>query len=99
MGTLKHSVGHSQVYTMRQLNQDTAGVIRQINEAGVPAAITRSGRFVALITPLANERVEGAVLDALLQASDNEAQLRGKQPIQGARSLEDVAKELGVNLP
>jgi antitoxin (DNA-binding transcriptional repressor) of toxin-antitoxin stability system len=39
------------VYTMRQLNQNTAYVIEQVEKNG-PALITRLGRFVAVIRPL-----------------------------------------------
>jgi len=56
------------VYTMRELNQRTAEVIKEINESGKPGVITRHGRFVALITPLANKDVEAAVLSAVLAA-------------------------------
>lgn len=50
------------VYTMRQLNQDTAGVIAEINRSGRPAAITKHGRFVALIQPLEGAQIETKVL-------------------------------------
>jgi antitoxin (DNA-binding transcriptional repressor) of toxin-antitoxin stability system len=39
------------VYTMRQLNQNTASVIEQVEKNGA-ALITRLGRFVAVIRPL-----------------------------------------------
>lgn len=39
------------VYTMRQLNQNTASVIEQVEKNG-SALITRLGRFVAIIKPL-----------------------------------------------
>lgn len=56
------SLSEANVYTMRQLNQDTARVIEQINDSGVPAAITKHGRFVALIQPLAGAAIESMVL-------------------------------------
>jgi antitoxin (DNA-binding transcriptional repressor) of toxin-antitoxin stability system len=43
--------GKPGIYTMRQLNQQTAFVMDQIDKNG-PALITRLGRFVAVITPL-----------------------------------------------
>jgi antitoxin (DNA-binding transcriptional repressor) of toxin-antitoxin stability system len=51
------------VYTMRQLNQQTALVIDQIEKNG-PALITRLGRFVAMITPLRGD-VESRVLSEM----------------------------------
>lgn len=48
------------VYTMRQLNQQTAFVIGEIEKNG-PALITRHGRFVAAISPLRGD-LESRVL-------------------------------------
>jgi antitoxin (DNA-binding transcriptional repressor) of toxin-antitoxin stability system len=48
------------VYTMRQLNQQTAYVMDQIEKNG-PVLITRLGRFVARITPLRGD-LESRVL-------------------------------------
>lgn len=63
-------LGDAPIYTMRDLNQHTAEVIQQVNESGRPAAITRHGRFVALLTPLANANVESAMIDALLEETE-----------------------------
>ena len=49
-------------YTMHDLTEDTVRVLAEIQEAGKPAFITRHGRFVAVITPLAPGQVEGSVL-------------------------------------
>jgi antitoxin (DNA-binding transcriptional repressor) of toxin-antitoxin stability system len=51
------------IYTMRQLNQETATVIKEIGKNG-PALITRLGRFVVKITPL-DEEVESRVLSEM----------------------------------
>jgi antitoxin (DNA-binding transcriptional repressor) of toxin-antitoxin stability system len=51
------------VYTMRQLNQQTAFVMDQIEKNG-PSLITRLGRFVAMITPLRGD-VESRVLSEM----------------------------------
>ena len=48
------------VYTVRQLNQQTAYVMDQVEKSG-PALITRLGRFVAMITPL-HADIEARVL-------------------------------------
>ena len=50
------------VFTMRDLNQQTARVIEEIEKAGRPAVITRHGRFIAIITPLAPGQVESRIL-------------------------------------
>ncbi len=42
----------SQVVTLRQLSQDTAGVIQRLYESGEPAMLTRMGRPLAVIHPL-----------------------------------------------
>ena len=50
------------LFTMRELNQQTARIIEEIEKAGRPAIITRHGRFIAIITPLAPGQVESRVL-------------------------------------
>jgi antitoxin (DNA-binding transcriptional repressor) of toxin-antitoxin stability system len=53
------------VYTMRELNQQTARIMAEIEKSGKPAFITRHGRFVAFITPLAAGQVESRVLSEM----------------------------------
>lgn len=50
------------VYTMRDLNQQTARIMGEIEKTGKPAFITRRGRFVAIIAPVAPGQVESRVL-------------------------------------
>ena len=50
------------VYTMRDLNQQTARIMSEIERTGRTAFITRHGRFVATIVPLAQGQVESRVL-------------------------------------
>jgi antitoxin (DNA-binding transcriptional repressor) of toxin-antitoxin stability system len=50
------------VFTMRELNQQTARVIDEIEKAGKPAVITKHGRFVAIIRPLTPGQVESRIL-------------------------------------
>jgi antitoxin (DNA-binding transcriptional repressor) of toxin-antitoxin stability system len=52
-----------EVYTVRQLGQQTAFVIEQIDKNG-PALITRNGHFVATIRPLRGD-VESRVLSEM----------------------------------
>ena len=53
------------VFTMRDLNQQTPRLIKEIENTGRPAVITRHGRFIAHITPLAPGQVESRVLTAM----------------------------------
>ena len=46
----------------RDLNQQTARIMGEIEKTGKPAFITRHGRFVAIITPVAPGQVESRVL-------------------------------------
>jgi hypothetical protein len=50
------------VYTMRELNQQTARIMSEIENTGKTAFITRHGRFVAIIKPLVPGEVESRVL-------------------------------------
>ena len=89
-------ISSSHTYTMRELNQNTAKVIQEINEAGEPALITRQGRVVALITPLANERVEAAVLGAVLDEATNIRQLVGERTLESVEESGDVAEKADI---
>jgi len=50
---------------MRELDQQTVHIMSEIGKARKPAIITRDGRFVATITPLAPGRVESRVLSMI----------------------------------
>ena len=50
------------VYTMRDLNQQTSQIMSEIEQTGKTAFITKHGRFIATITPLAPGKVESLVL-------------------------------------
>lgn len=56
------SVEAAQVYSVTELNQHTAQVLEEINNSGRAAVVTKHGKFVALITPLAGMSVESVVL-------------------------------------
>lgn len=62
VGASGQSVEAVAVYTVSQLSQQCAQVLEQINASGRPAAVTRHGKFVAMITPLAGSQVESVVL-------------------------------------
>jgi antitoxin (DNA-binding transcriptional repressor) of toxin-antitoxin stability system len=75
------------VYTLADLIQDTARIMTEIEEAGKPAFITRRGRFVALITPLAPGEIEAPVLAAM--AREIGAQLSGQEAAATAAAREE----------
>ncbi|NIK56831.1 type II toxin-antitoxin system Phd/YefM family antitoxin [Kribbella shirazensis] len=86
--------GEVRVYRMRDLNQHTAGVLKDINDSGRPAFITRHGRFVAMITPLEGQNIEGRLIAALL---DEQAQ--GSPGATESLPTDALASRLGINLP
>ena len=62
------------VYTMRELNQQTARIMSEIEQTGKTAFITRHGRFVAIIKPLAPGQVESRVLAEMAREIGNRDQ-------------------------
>jgi antitoxin (DNA-binding transcriptional repressor) of toxin-antitoxin stability system len=84
------------VYTMRELNQDTAGTIQQINESGRPAVITRHGRFVAAIYPLAHTAVESRAVARALEDVEVRNQLLGHSTVGRIYSAQQSADEFCV---
>jgi antitoxin (DNA-binding transcriptional repressor) of toxin-antitoxin stability system len=99
---VKHDVtsGVDQVhlYTMRELNQDTAGTIEEINKTGLPGVITRHGRFVAVIYPLAGVPLEARVIARALEDVENRSQLIGESTVSGIVTAQDAATELDVEV-
>jgi prevent-host-death family protein len=79
------------IFKVSDLNQDTAGVLKQINEGGRPAVVTKHGRFIAMITPLEGRNVEGLLVDAVL---------RSENTLDAATTLstDELARALNVNL-
>jgi antitoxin (DNA-binding transcriptional repressor) of toxin-antitoxin stability system len=62
------------VYTMRELNQQTARIMSEIESSGRTAFITRHGRFVATIVPLTPGQVESRVLAEMAREIGNRDQ-------------------------
>lgn len=83
------------VVTMQQLSQDTGGVIRRLNEEGRPVAVTHHGRFVAMLTPLANEQVESEALSAAIDNAENRDQLTGERSVGPVVSIDELLQQLG----
>ena len=91
------------VYTVRDLNQRTASIISEIEMAGKPAFITRHGRFVAMITPLAAGQVESRVLAEMAreigEPTATDLQLLGTDRRQAPGCLPLLTAGFAVELP
>lgn len=62
------------VYTMRDLNQQTASIMSKIEKTGKPAFITRHGRFVAVIRPLSPGQAKSRILAEMAREVAQQAQ-------------------------
>lgn len=91
--------GQDRLYTMRELNQNTANVLREINDDGRPAIITRHGRFIAAIVPLASAGLEGKLANKLIDEIEQRGQLVGEHTLDDLRPSSQVVDECDVNLP
>lgn len=59
------------LYTLRQLHDNTAAIMEAVNTQNRPAVITRMGRFIALVQPLANiENLEGKLIGRAIECGD-----------------------------
>jgi antitoxin (DNA-binding transcriptional repressor) of toxin-antitoxin stability system len=85
-------LGEAKIYTMRELNQNTAQVLDEINRSGQPAAVTKHGRFVALITPLLGAQIESLVLSQGKMA--DELHRRASDSAQATYSAQKAAKRV-----
>jgi hypothetical protein len=65
LDAVRDAGGEVLVYSLSDLRQQAARVMSEIQESGMPAFITRKGRFVAVITSLAPGQVESRVLAEL----------------------------------
>ncbi|MGH3817194.1 MAG: hypothetical protein ACRDRE_05415 [Pseudonocardiaceae bacterium] len=90
--SLSVELSEAKIYTMRELNQNTAQVIEEINCSGKPAAVTKHGRFVALITPLLGTQIESLVLSHGRLA--DELQRRAADPDQLTHSTQETAQRV-----
>lgn len=103
MQVLAVNAAEPEIVTMRRLSQDTSGVMTELVEGGHTAVVTKRGRFIALIVPIAPGVVEAAALDQVVSsavgfnlrlsvtdAEDDEAY---------SFTPEEAAKALGVAVP
>jgi prevent-host-death family protein len=50
------------VVGIRQLSRDTSKVVQEVQASGRPAVVTRNGRLVAALVPIAEDELEDWVL-------------------------------------
>lgn len=81
----------SRIYTLAELHLHTADVLREINESGEPAVITRHGRFLAVITPVAGINLEGKLIGEFLKESPH----LDDEILEGV-TTEELRAELGL---
>lgn len=92
------AISSDRIYTMRQLNQQTADVLKEINDRGAPAMITKRGRFIAMIVPLVGADIESTVIGAIVDEVEHRGQLTGERTLERLRTTGQIADELGVRL-
>ncbi|MFD8491388.1 hypothetical protein [Streptomyces sp. NPDC059712] len=61
----KISLDKARVVTARELAHGTSRILRELQEAGRPALVTRHGRYIAVIQPIADAEVEAISLRSL----------------------------------
>ncbi|MFE3932025.1 hypothetical protein [Streptomyces sp. YIM B13508] len=64
----KISLDNARVVTARELAHSTSRILRELNETGQSALVTKHGRYIALIQPLADAQVETISLQSLALA-------------------------------
>jgi prevent-host-death family protein len=90
--------GQVRTFTVSELNQHTADVLREINESRRPALVTRHGRFVAMITPLEGVPVESILL-SLAGATRRASGRRTGSEMAEVMTSEEMAERYGFELP
>jgi antitoxin (DNA-binding transcriptional repressor) of toxin-antitoxin stability system len=93
--TRRPSSREPQFYTLRELSHRTSHVIREINERDERGYLTRRGRLLAVIIPLASARLEETALAAVLARANA---TEGLSNAAGAStSSHEAAADLGVH--
>ncbi|MHA3020457.1 hypothetical protein ACXPWS_09295 [Mycobacterium sp. BMJ-28] len=86
------------LYTMRELAHHTAELVESINQSGMPAVITQSGRFVAIVYPLEFRNVESGSTARFLEDDASLAQLEKQSVSAGVSTTQNAAAQVGVAL-
>src|SRR5690348_7556805 len=95
----RFKISSDRIYTMRQLNQQTAEVLQEINEDGHYAMVTKRGRFIAMIVPLVGKDIESTVIGAIVNEVEHRGQLTGESTLESLKTTAEIADDLGVRLP
>lgn len=87
------------VVGIRQLSRDTSRIIKEFQETGEPVILTREGQPIGALMPVDQRQLEDLVLATAPEF--RESARRAQEDVQAgrARSLEDVARERGVEPP
>jgi prevent-host-death family protein len=88
--------GSDRIYTMKQFSRRTAGILKEVNDDGRPALITRRGRFIAMVTPITGENAESTAIGAIVDETDRPDPVVLAQEAaeaQGQTSLADALRD------
>lgn len=83
----------ARIITARELSRDTAAVLNELNEKNEPAIVSRHGKFVALLTPLAGAKLELHALQALSSELPTGSDIDDDEAHGGSVSLDDVSPD------
>jgi antitoxin (DNA-binding transcriptional repressor) of toxin-antitoxin stability system len=94
------TLSNAKTFTVRDLNQRTAWVLEEINKHQQPALITRYGRIVAALLPVAHQDISEIVLGPPTEFGRGlRAQARADEDgTLPTHSAEDLAAEFGIRL-
>ncbi|MFD9885886.1 hypothetical protein ACFWZT_31025 [Streptomyces alboflavus] len=90
------SLGSARIVTMRELANDTSRIMRELNDTSEPALVTKHGRFIALIQPLAGVKVEAIAVQNLLSTMPTAAEVDDEAD--ESVDSTDAMRRLGLNI-
>ncbi|MFF9690986.1 hypothetical protein [Streptomyces sp. NPDC014623] len=85
------SLGNARIVTMRELANSASQIMRELNESNRPAVVTKHGKFVAVIQPLAGAQVEAISLTNLAVSLADDA---AEDAVDGT----EVRRRFGLNV-
>lgn len=98
--TGRPTVTEPRLVSMRELSQNTSGVISEVVDAGQTAVVSKRGRLVALIVPIPPGAIESAALDRALSFEPGHFRLIAEESdSSGALSTAEAADALGIEVP
>jgi antitoxin (DNA-binding transcriptional repressor) of toxin-antitoxin stability system len=84
----KISLDNARVVTARELANHSGRILKELNDAGQNALITKHGRYIALIQPLADAQVETISLHSLALAGLDDDDTESVDPAAVRRRLD-----------